>query len=184
MAEKTRLDPTAKVNVGELQTGDYLSETQYYKVLSRKQGGIEVENERGFKFNISEPIIQEGCYSSNQFTDEEKVTQTELADILQNAGDSVFSINFNKKTKPEDVLAELKKLPKKEFTVKAMKTAIAGEARTMVAHRVSSEPSLGRTQVVDLETEIGGRRLRLIDHRTINWIVLKNVRYVLKRARK
>jgi hypothetical protein len=53
----------------------------------------------------------------------------------------------------------------------------------MTCHLVKVENNLGRSLVIDL-TAIGDNKFRQIDHRTIDWIVFKNVKYVLKKGGK
>lgn len=48
-----------------------------------------------------------------------------------------------------------------------------------MGYLLETEPKMGRSQVIDLEAP-AGRRHRLVDHRTINWLILKNIKYVTK----
>lgn len=54
-----------KTNPELLKQGDFISETQYYKIQSVSSDKITVKNERGFEFAISKPIIAEGTFSAN-----------------------------------------------------------------------------------------------------------------------
>lgn len=93
-----RITDTSKLSVGQ-----YLSETQYYKIVNIVGPMVEVENERGFTFSINKNIIEEGIYTADQFTEEVKVSRTELINIFTNLGDTVFTVCFNKQPKPEDI---------------------------------------------------------------------------------
>ena len=55
-----------------------------------------------------------------------------------------------------------------------------GETRTLVGYLVETESKLGRSNVIDLEIPTNQHRGRLVDHRSINWIILKNKKYILK----
>ena len=53
----------------------------------------------------------------------------------------------------------------------------------MTCHLVNTENNLGRSTVIDLDAK-GENKFRQIDHRTIEFIVFKNVKYVLKKGAK
>jgi hypothetical protein len=53
----------------------------------------------------------------------------------------------------------------------------------MVCHLVDTEVSLGRSTVIDLSAATANK-FRQVDHRTIDHIILKNVRYILKKGGK
>ena len=48
---------------------------------------------------------------------------------------------------------------------------------------VESETALGRSTVIDLQTN-SPNKFRQIDHRTIVYVILRNVKYVLKKGGK
>lgn len=48
---------------------------------------------------------------------------------------------------------------------------------------VESETALGRSTVIDLQTK-SPNKFRQIDHRTIVFVILRNVKYVLKKGGK
>ena len=60
---------------------------------------------------------------------------------------------------------------------------IEGEECTMVCHLVKAESSLGRSTVIDLSTS-HANKFRKVDHRSINWIIINNCKYVLKKGGK
>lgn len=173
----------------ELKPGDYLSEVQYYRVMSVSEDEITVQNERGYQIAVTKGVVQEGMYSASQFTEERKVTRSQLCEILENAGDTVFMVNFHKKIKEKDVadavfeilteddLSDQKAVQK--HVRAALKEALQGKERTLVGYLIKAEPKMGRSEVIDLEAE-GDHRMRLVDHRTINWMIIKNVKYVTK----
>ena len=170
-------------NFNGMAVGDRISETQYYEIkeLVRMDGGrgARVQNERGFEFTISARIIEEGMYSANQHVLEEKVTRTEMVEVLENAGDTIFTVNFNKQVDAKAVLERLK-ASKVATTIKAAKMLLEGNERTLVGYLLSTEPKMGRSQVIDLEIDPSKHRIRLVDHRTLNWIIIRNVKYILK----
>lgn len=63
------------------------------------------------------------------------------------------------------------------------KGIIEGEECTMVCHLIKAESSLGRSTVIDLTTK-HANKFRQVDHRSINYIIINNVKYVLKKGGK
>ena len=53
----------------------------------------------------------------------------------------------------------------------------------MVCHLIKAESSLGRSTVIDLTTK-HANKFRQVDHRSINYIIINNVKHVLKKGGK
>jgi len=53
----------------------------------------------------------------------------------------------------------------------------------MICHLIKAESGLGRSTVIDLSSK-HENKFRQVDHRTIEHIILKNVKYVLKKSGK
>jgi len=53
----------------------------------------------------------------------------------------------------------------------------------MTCHLVKVENNLGRSTVIDLNAQ-SPSKFRQVDHRSIEWIVFKNIKYVLKKGGK
>ncbi len=169
----------------KIEIGTYLSETQYYKVIEKNVNSIKVSNERGFEFTISADIVEEGMLSANQFDKEVKTSRTEIINILENAKDTVFTVNFNKLPTDKSVLEKLKDVKVTDLadvsTMKQLsKQFMLGEDRTLIGHLSYTEPKMGRSSVIDLDIPLGQHRGRLVDHRTINWLMINNVKYIAK----
>lgn len=173
-----------RTDFGTLKVGDRLSETQYYEVLSIDDKKVKVRNERGFEFGISADIIEEGMYSASYFNETKKVSRTALVNILEGAGDTIFTVNFHKKPDEATVMEVLKKCQIGDLNDPAKLKKIAenithGESRTLVGYMIQSEPKMGRSQVIDL-TKPAPNNSRLVDHRTINWLIIKSIKYEVK----
>lgn len=179
-------------DTSKLSVGQFLSETQYYKIVNIVGPMVEVENERGFTFSINKNIIEEGIYTADQFTEEVKVSRTELINIFTNLGDTVFTVCFNKQPKPEDIndaIASANKgkiIPIAELQ-KIVKEAYKGEERILTGYMINVETGFGRSTVIDLEadksksTENWDSRLRQVDHRSLQWLIYKNKKYIVKK---
>ena len=153
-------------NFSELKVGDILSETQYYKVVEivEKSNGLKTEklvkvvNDRGFSFYIGEAVVEEGIYTANQYSKEVQITRTELIQKFAHVGDTVFTVSFNK---------------------------ASGDERILIGYLVQVETGFGRSTVIDLQASKGSNpnhdgRLRQVDHRTLNWLIHKNVKHTVK----
>ncbi|MCA9683476.1 MAG: hypothetical protein KC457_14850 [Myxococcales bacterium] len=189
-SSKSESTPPARIDIAKLKVGDHLSETQYYKITELLDGRVALENERGLKITVTHRIVEEGMYSASQFTRTVELSRTGLCEVLEGAGDSIFTVNFNKQLKEKEVADEIlaaiadagadadaKALAKKIKA--AVKKGVGGELRTLVGYLVQTEARMGRSQVIDLEAP-AKHRYRLVDHRTVNWLILKNVKYVVK----
>jgi|1_EtaG_2_1085319.scaffolds.fasta_scaffold00140_8 hypothetical protein len=162
----------------QLKVGGFLSEVQYYKVIDVRPNNVKVRNERGMEFVIGKEIIEEGSFSADQFEGEEEITRTDLVQILANAGETVFTANFNKKL---DVKQFKEAFNDPKNTVKsnaALERMLLGEPRTMIGYLTGADAISGRFQVVDLEAEKAFPKQ--IDMRTLNWVILRNVKYTVK----
>lgn len=105
----------------------------------------------GHRFQIDGEDLIDSFESSEQWGTSEPKSMTELAEILVNAGYSPFLVTFTKQD---------------------------GENRTLRGRLVKPEPLLGRSLVQDFEADDEG--LRLVDHRTIQSIIIRGVYYKLK----
>jgi hypothetical protein len=185
------------INYNEIKEGDFLSETQYYRVIGKSYSGINVENDRKFQLFIGRGIVEEGLIHSNQYLEEQKVTMTELSEIFSSLGDSVFTVCFHKKINKKSALEEMNDLyankggkilsesDYKKAVKKVMSKALEGEERILTGYKIGTDRNLGRSHAIDLEQERGDNpewdaRQRQVDHRTIKWLIYKNVKYVRK----
>lgn len=106
----------------------------------------------GPEFKVVSRELIETFTSGTHYDSVEEKTKTQLAEILVNAGWMPFTVKFEK---------------------------VDGTLRTLTGILVKPEPLLGRSLVRDLREE-NFDDLRLVDHRTIQWITVDSVRYVLK----
>jgi len=180
----------------DVNVGEYLSEVQYYRVIDKTSSGADVRNLRGFEFHIAAPILEEGCLTAGQFAKEVKISKTDCVKKMLDAKADVFTVNFNKQPTSDSHGAILSKATVADLSdptrlKKLSKELEKGEPRTLVGHLVDAEPLLGRSKVIDLEEHFKNieRRkkkepevseLKQVDHRHINWLILDNVKYVVK----
>ena len=102
--------------------------------------------------------------------------------------DEIFTVNFKKQATEKNAFETLKNADASCFTdpkkvSQLAKTLIEGENCSMVCHMVEVENNLGRSLVIDLKAD-KDNNFRQVDHRTIESIIFKNVKYVLKKGGK
>lgn len=184
-------DAESKADASRLSVGDFLSRVSYCKVVELiSDTEIRLENKTGFRWNIDSRIVEEECYSASQFDGDNihKVSLTALVEVLLSARDSAFQLAFLKQPKTEDSAESMAqaivahgglgtaKRAVKSFLKKALPANTRGELRVLTGHMVKPEPLLGRSRVWDLEK----RDFRLVDHRSLQWIIIRGVKYELK----
>lgn len=134
------------------------------------------------KLTMSKDILVNEMHSASIFESEEKLCRAKVIEALLNAKESCFQICFNKKVDEshvkeilegatDEALAEPKKLSQAILT---------GKEVIMDCFLTNKERSLGRSRVISLEAP-AGMNFRQVDHRSINWLVLHNVKYCVKK---
>jgi len=179
------------LNVEKIKVGEYLAEIQYYQVVKVNPKTIKVVSDKGVESNIDKDLVLD-MYSASQYQIEKYITRTEVNNILANIGQQIFTINFNKQVKQDDIKNKLLTAIKDEEgnpltyeqIEKNLKTISKelnkGEERTLIGYLLEINNEMGRSSAIDLEIERGQNRLRQIDHRTINYLIFKNTKYLVK----
>jgi len=110
------------------------------------------------------------------------VTRTELIDIFNNTETHIYTVNFNKQPKVEEAFEAVMntgKLKPNAKIKKLLKERMKGEERTLTGFTIKREIAWGRSMVVDMDAPTTDN-IRQVDHRTLNWLILKGVRYEVK----
>lgn len=181
---KTPVKKRKRTDYNSIKNGDRLSETQYYQVVSVDAKSMRVKNERGFEFSVSREIVEEGMFNASQFTETKKVSRTAMVNILESTGGAIFTVNFDKKPNDKSVLDVLKSFTIADFSDQGKLAHISekiarGENRTLSGYMISTDDKMGRSKVIDL-TKAAPANMRLVDHRTLNWLIFKGTKYVSK----
>jgi hypothetical protein len=172
--------------------GKHFSETQYYTLVSNKNGAAVLKTDDGQDVEIGKEYIEQCLVSADEFKTQKTVTRTEAANIFQSNPLIAMTVNFNTKVKEVDVLKEVMdavgsaSIKNIEGAVKsAIKKAINGEERTIVGRHYGELNEFGRMNFIDMEaqkdtTKNYDTRFRQVDPRTINWLIIKGVKYNVK----
>ena len=174
-----------KCRAEDLKEGEWLSGTVYYKVGKRVGTSHEVSDAFGRRLTVGNTILQDEMISAAQYDNEVRVTRSEMVEKLINAGDCTFTIQFRKQLTGKDVCD---KLERDNFSTQpaAKKVKLCGqsiklgEVRTLVGYVRNTEHVMGRSNVVDLGIPFSQHRERQVDHRTLESLILKRVKYILK----
>lgn len=111
------------------------------------------------------------------FAKEEKLALTKVVKILKEAKSTVFTVCFTCKIDEKQIQEKLSSISEKDFkdAKKLAKELLTGKESTVVGRLTKTEGKLGRSLVVG----IPGNNFVSVDHRTIQWIIFKNVKYVV-----
>lgn len=181
----------------KLTTKSKLSETQYYSVEKISGDKVQLKNDYGEDIVVDKGYVEKCLTTSDQVGDTKSVNKTELATIFLTNPGVVMTTNFNKQVDKAEVKKEIVGLyPNKggkitseaEFTKRVgdlLKSALDGEERTIVGRHDGSQDEFGRVKFIDMEiTKDASKsydpRQRLVDPRTLNWLILRGVKYVKK----
>ncbi len=127
----------------------------YWAKVKRLVGShnLDVVNvDNGDPFSVNGASLIDAATSADYFEFEEKITRTEMAEKLIGAKNIPFTVCFDKQD---------------------------GDERVLRGRLISHEALLGRSSVEDLDLE-GKNRLRLVDHRTLKWLILNKIKYKVK----
>jgi hypothetical protein len=150
------VDP-AKVNKGDLMAFIYYGKVEHVARPYSNVAGEHTLKVKGLNgapdgFNVIGDKLIVASASADQYHEEVKVTKTQAAELLVSAYNRPFTVCFVKQDNSE---------------------------RTLRGRLVQPEPLLGRSHVEDLDiTE--PNKMRLVDHRTIKFLILEGVKYVVK----
>ena len=110
---------------------------------------------------------------------EEKLALTKVAEVLNSANSKCFTVCFNTKVDEKLAAEKLSNATAADFkNVKNFaKDLLTGKETTIVGRLSNSDNKLGRSLVVD----IASKGYRQVDHRTINWLIINNVKYTVKK---
>ncbi len=170
MAENTKYLNPGTASHENLKVGDRLSYTSYLEIAALKGSNLTVKDERGVIYDIiqsgagftfEQSMVNKLMHSASQINDTKVVTRRQPDPVV------VFDqIKSGNKLRSH---AEQKKL---------LKEGMKGETRVLIGHLLGTdEHNMGRTLVVDLEA----KEPRLVDHRTIDKLVLRGIEYVVKK---
>lgn len=163
------------------------SRVSFGKILSATSQPVHVQNEAGLDWLISRDIFDKEFTVADEFTSEGETNRTEIQKKILEYPRTAMTIAFRKKVEPKHVIdavkdyileTDPKDLPRYKNLGKAIRTAMKGEERIMKGRHHGHFDSHGRLRVVDMEDP--KRIEKSVDLRTVEWAIVKGVKYVVK----
>jgi hypothetical protein len=145
-----------KTDPARIKAGDLMAIVHYVKVKSVIANNYELFTSDvdldNHTMRVQGKELLECAFSADQYSEELKVSKTQAAELLIHSPNRPFTVSFNKTD---------------------------GAERTLRGRLVCPEPLLGRSMVEDLD-ETSDHKLRQVDHRTINWLIVEGTKYIVK----
>lgn len=189
------------VKFKELKKGEKLSETQYYSVIGTgKRSGkdyVELSTDEGTTIILDPAYVEKYTSSSHQYSQEKTISRTEAASLFIASTNTAITVNFNKQVDEKAAKQEMyelypnkgKMISEADFKKKidaSVKSILSGKERTIIGRHYGSVNEFGRVNFVDMEVERDNskdfdNRMRQVDPRSINWMIIKDVKYKIKK---
>lgn len=147
------------INPTNVKVGDIMALIQFVKVDNIPVTGSTISvkklDKAGTDFEVRGKDLIATMLSADQVIEEIKISKTRAAEILITAFNQPFTVCFLKDS---------------------------GEERILRGRLVRPEPLLGRSKCEDLDLPLDDKnnRLRLVDHRTIKYLILGGTKFVVK----
>jgi hypothetical protein len=176
----------SNIEFDKVKKGDKFSRISFGEIVQRKAGSVILKTETGFKFEIEKEIFEKEFQIHNQFSVVQKVTQTELINLFKQSVNNVMTVCFNKKPDPKTVKKQLEEIKERAekgiLDIKELESLVdysmCGEERVMIGRHYGHSDATGRVQFTDMEVKDKSGNMRLVDPRTIIYMVYKGVKYV------
>ncbi len=168
------------------------SETQFYTVVKEVGDKVQLVNDTGENIVVTKDYIEKCLISAEKFEKEEKLTRTEVVALFIANPYTAMTVCFLKQVKEADVVKSIQDIydttaPKdiNKVLTKTIKDAIKGEERVIKGRHSGFQDDFGRYAFIDMEqTKDASKeydtRSRLIDPRTIQWVIIRGVKYNVK----
>ena len=145
-----------KLDHTKVKTGDLMCLTYFVKVKDVQGGGqfltVQDLDDNNKEINVDGKDLIQKSYSADWHDEETKETRTRIAEILTHSHNRPFTVCFDKAD---------------------------GDERVLRGRLIKPEPLLGRSLVEDLDVA-GDHRERLVDHRTIKYLIVDGVKHSVK----
>jgi hypothetical protein len=104
---------------------------------------------------VSRDILEYEMYNANVYASEEKISLTQMAELLEQANTTCFTVCFTAKVDEAVVRERLANCTKAELAEgKALaKEILSGKETTIIGRLSKADGKLGRSLVIDLPTQ-------------------------------
>lgn len=170
-----------------VEVGNFYSEKEIYKVEEVQGTEAVVTNTKGEQLAVSLEYLN-NLSGPNDFTKTRHVTQTQIEQILSNSKGELIKVNFNKKPQGKNIAADLMRALREakihskpwneidKIVKRSVSAEVKGDERTLVGYPTKNGSDNGRVLVIDLELQ-EENKFRMVDTRTVNWLIVDGVKY-------
>jgi hypothetical protein len=99
----------------QLAVGQHFSCISYLRVDAIKNDKVTVQSQRGGAWHMSRDLLERDCWSADHFEREVTCSMTELASVLCQCRDTVFTVGFRKQLDPKSIEEKLNEIPDSEL---------------------------------------------------------------------
>jgi hypothetical protein len=173
----------------------FYSETQFYKEVKRAGNKVQLQNQKGENIVVDKEYL-EAINSHDRVKSEEKVSQTDLINLILSNPKTVMTVYFQKQDTPKTKKTIKEETTKwveeaksaflsrgivglEEFATKPVKDYVEGEMRLMKGYHFGGVDERGRIQFKDME-EVNLDIFKAVDPRTTVYVIVNNVKYIKK----
>lgn len=147
-----------KINPQKVNVGDVMAFVNFVKVTETQNNGevlvVKGLDDSDKAIRVAGTDLIEHSLSADQFVEEKKVSRTDLIKVLITSYNRPLTVCFIKKNDEERVLR---------------------------GRFIRHEEFYGRSIVEDLDAAgTPAQRIREADHRTLQWLIVDNVKYIVK----
>ena len=152
-----------KWNATKLAVGNWFSSSTYYKVkdiVDKEMCTVVTPDNTTKDLQMSRDIMEYEMHSGTVFDKEEKLSRSNIVELMANAKECVFTVTFHKQQDEAHVRETLLNAAKNSFNdpakIKALsKELVHGPECTMTCRLSKTEHKLGRSKVIDLNAPWG-----------------------------
>jgi len=115
-------------------------------------------------------------YCADIYSEVKALGKIKVSKMLEESNATCFTVQFRTKIDEKDVIEKLSEVRETEFNTEKRKIAkeiLLGREITLTGYVVKSDQKLGRSLIIDLETNA----YKQVDHRTIESFIFKGVKY-------
>lgn len=177
----------------KIKNGEVFSESQHYVATKITPTHLTLKPDSGDEIEVDKAYAETFLTSGQQVNNpDENISKTQAAELFLANPYVAMTVNFNKKVDREAVEKQIVKAYQNstpnefEAAVKeALMIGLEGEERTMVGYHKGNIDNFGRISFIDMQLVRDPRkpydtRHRLVDPRSINYIILRDTKYIVK----
>jgi hypothetical protein len=178
MTTATPTETTQRCDFRKVKVGNVFSRHSFGTVIAIRGDMLQLRNSEGYEWTIDANILIQEFSFAEQYDEEEKVSRTRIIEVLTENPGTAMTVCFMKKAKPGDVAKELAagqgSLTQRAWNTK-VKDLMEGEERVMVGQHHGTWDEHRR-----LHFNEATKGNRLVDPRTIRWLICRRTKYTVK----